>query len=98
MIFPRFSSNSFWNYRETCAVAGRKYSAAPLGLITVAALLPSEWSVWLIDRNIEKLPDGDLDWADMVMIGGMLPQQNDCAYHLFHPGKLPPKFLAKIHE
>ena len=77
MVFPRFSPNSFWNYRETCAAAGRRYSAAPLGLITVAALLPGEWSVRLVDRNIEELPDGDLDWADLVMIGGMLPQQAD---------------------
>jgi len=77
MVFPRFSPNSFWNYRETCAVAERKYSAAPLGLITVAALLPGDWPVRLVDRNIEELPEGDLDWADMVMIGGMLPQQAD---------------------
>jgi len=77
MVFPRFSPNSFWNYRETCAVAGKKYSAAPLGLITVAALLPGDWPVRLVDRNIEELPDGDLDWADLVMIGGMLPQQAD---------------------
>jgi len=77
MVFPRFSPNSFWNYRETCAVVGRRYSAAPLGLITVAALLPGEWSVRLVDRNIEELPDGDLDWADLVMIGGMLPQRAD---------------------
>ncbi len=77
MVFPRFNSNSFWNYWETCAAVGRKYSAAPLGLITVAALLPQEWDVRLVDRNIEELPDGDLDWADLVMIGGMMPQQAD---------------------
>jgi radical SAM superfamily enzyme YgiQ (UPF0313 family) len=77
MVFPRFNPNSFWNYRETCDVVGRKYSAAPLGLITVAALLPREWSVRLVDRNIEELNDDDLEWADMVMIGGMLPQQAD---------------------
>ena len=77
MVFPRFSPNSFWNYWETCAVAGRRYSATPLGLITVAALLPEEWSVRLVDRNIEELPDGDLEWADLVMIGSMLPQQAD---------------------
>ncbi|MCP4573700.1 MAG: B12-binding domain-containing radical SAM protein [bacterium] len=77
LVFPRFNSNSFWNYRETCEVAGRRYSAAPLGLITVAALLPAEWSLKLIDRNIEELPESDLDWADLVMIGGMLPQQAD---------------------
>jgi len=77
MVFPRFNSNSFWNYLETCEVMGRKYSAAPLGLITVAALLPENWTVRLVDRNIEELPEGDLDWADLVMIGGMLPQQAD---------------------
>jgi len=77
MVFPRFSPNSFWNYRETCAAAGRRYSAAPLGLITVAALLPAAWPVRLIDRNIEELPEADLVWADLVMIGGMLPQQAD---------------------
>ena len=77
MVFPRFSPNSFWNYRETCAVAGRRYSAAPLGLITVAALLPAAWPVRLIDRNIEELPEADLDWANLVMVGGMLPQQAD---------------------
>jgi radical SAM superfamily enzyme YgiQ (UPF0313 family) len=77
MVFPRFNSNSFWNYWETCDAMGRRYSAAPLGLITVAALLPDTWSVRLVDRNIEELPAGDIDWADMVMIGGMLPQQAD---------------------
>jgi radical SAM superfamily enzyme YgiQ (UPF0313 family) len=77
MVFPRFSSNSFWNYRETCAAAGKRYSAAPLGLITVAALLPEDWSVRLADRNIEELSDGDMGWADLIMIGGMLPQQAD---------------------
>jgi len=77
MVFPRFNSNSFWNYWETCAVMGRKYSAAPLGMITVAALLPEKWTVRLVDRNIEELPEGDIDWADMIMIGAMLPQQAD---------------------
>jgi radical SAM superfamily enzyme YgiQ (UPF0313 family) len=77
MVFPRFNSNSFWNYRETCDVMGRRYSAAPLGLITVAALLPETWAVRLVDRNIEEIFEDDLDWADLVMIGGMLPQQAD---------------------
>lgn len=77
MVFPRFNTKSFWNYRETCDVMGRKYSAAPLGLITVAALLPERWTVRLVDRNIEDLHAGDIDWADLVMIGCMLPQQAD---------------------
>jgi hypothetical protein len=77
LVQPRFHSHSFWNYHETCAAVGARYSAAPLGLITVAALLPPEWPLRLIDRNIEELADEDLDWADLVMLGSMLPQQYD---------------------
>lgn len=76
-VQPRFHRNAFWNYHETCAVAGARYSAAPLGLITVAALLPPDWPVRLVDRNVEELRDEDLDWADLVMVGGMMPQQQD---------------------
>ncbi len=77
MVHPRFSGNSFWNYRETCAVVGARYVATPLGLITVAALLPKEWSIRLVDRNAEALREDDLRWADMVMVGGMMSQQRD---------------------
>jgi radical SAM superfamily enzyme YgiQ (UPF0313 family) len=81
LVHPRFAGTSFWNYRETCALVGAKYSAAPLGLITVAALLPRGWDVRLVNRNTEELAEADLAWADVVMTGGMLPQRND-ALHL----------------
>lgn len=77
MVYPAFSPHSFWNYKATCEVVGAMYSAAPLGLITVAALLPSEWNIHLVNRNTEALTAEDLEWADMVMTGGMLPQQLD---------------------
>src|SRR3981189_2437375 len=72
MIYPQFIPNSFWNYTEACELVGAKYPAAPLGLITVAAMLPKLWDVRLVNRNTEPLTDADLDWADIVMIGGML--------------------------
>ncbi|MBB2159312.1 B12-binding domain-containing radical SAM protein [Gluconacetobacter sacchari] len=81
MVFPRFNASSFWNYQETCDLAGARYPAAPLGLITVAALLPKSWEVRLVNRNTEILSDADVAWADLVMTGGMLPQRND-ALHL----------------
>ena len=62
---------------DACEVWGAKCVAPPLGLITVAALLPPDWSVRLVDRNAKNLTDDDIDWADMVMTGGMLPQQID---------------------
>ena len=77
MIYPRFAGGTFWNFAATCEVFGARYPAAPLGLITVAALLPSSWSIRLVDRNTEELTDDDLAWADLVMTGGMFPQQYD---------------------
>ncbi|NVN38939.1 cobalamin-dependent protein, partial [Komagataeibacter swingsii] len=77
MIFPRFNANSFWNYKEACDLVGARYPAAPLGLITVAALLPENWEIRLVNRNTEQLDDADFAWADIVMTGGMLPQRND---------------------
>jgi radical SAM superfamily enzyme YgiQ (UPF0313 family) len=54
-----------------------KYPAPPLGQITLAALLPRYWSIKLVNRNTEELNSCDLDWADLVFTGGMLPQQSD---------------------
>ncbi len=80
MIYPRFNSSSFWNYSHTCELVGAKYPSPPLGLITVAAMLPTSWHVRLIDRNTTELLDSDFDGIDMVMTGGMLPQQADALY------------------
>jgi radical SAM superfamily enzyme YgiQ (UPF0313 family) len=80
MVYPKFIPNSFWNYTEACELVGAKYPAAPLGLITVAAMLPKHWDIRLVNRNTEALTDADLDWADLVMIGGMLNQQPDFLY------------------
>jgi len=77
LIAPCFSGQSFWNFRAACEVYGARFPAAPLGLITVAALLPSSWQCRLVNRNTENLLEADLDWADLVMTGGMLPQQPD---------------------
>ena len=74
-IYPEFRSNSFWNYRATCELVGAKYPAAPLGLITVAALLPESWEVRLVDANVEQLSEQDIAWADLVFTGGMIAQQ-----------------------
>jgi radical SAM superfamily enzyme YgiQ (UPF0313 family) len=75
IIHPKFSPYSFWNFVDVCKIVGAKYQAAPLGLMTVAALLPKEWEIKLIDTNVEPLLDEHFEWADIVCTGGMLPQQ-----------------------
>ena len=87
MVYPKFVPDSFWNYTEACELVGAKYPAAPLGLITVAAMLPKYWDIHLVNRNTEPLMDADLDWADLVMIGGMLNQQPDFLYLIDLHGK-----------
>lgn len=77
LVFPRFDGLSFWNLEAACEVAGRRCFGPPLGLITVAALLPPDWNVRLVDRNAQELRDDHLAWADLVMTGGMIPQQPD---------------------
>jgi radical SAM superfamily enzyme YgiQ (UPF0313 family) len=77
LIYPRFDTGTFWNYRATCEVVGRRCPAPPLGLITVAALLPPQWTIRLVDCNAGALTNDDLAWADLAMTGGMLSQQRD---------------------
>ena len=78
LIYPRFVHNTFWNYQTACELFGVRYPAAPLSLITVAAMLPQHWEFRLINRNTEELSDDDIRWADLVMTGGMINQQPDC--------------------
>ncbi|MCS0504890.1 B12-binding domain-containing radical SAM protein [Ancylobacter sp. GSK1Z-4-2] len=77
LVYPRFAGPSFWNFRETCSLVGARYPAPPLGLITVAAMLPDHWTLRLVDCNVEELSDRDLGWADLVLMSGMLPQQEN---------------------
>ncbi len=77
MVFPRFNPHSFWNLQAACDIRRARCPAPPLGLITLAALLPPAWNIRLVNRNAEELTESDLAWADLVMTGGMIPQQDD---------------------
>jgi len=68
---------SFWSLPESCSLTGTKTLAPPLGLITVAALLPSEWQLRLVDLNVREFSPVDWDWADVVLISGMLGQRTN---------------------
>jgi radical SAM superfamily enzyme YgiQ (UPF0313 family) len=87
LVHPEFSKNSSLNYREVCKIAGAKYPVPPLGLMTVAALLPGDWSFRLLDLNTTTLKEKYFEWADLVCTGGMLSQQ---------PGIL--SLIRKVHE
>lgn len=75
MVQPLFSSFSFWNYVASCELFDAKTPSPPLGLLTVAALLPQHWEFRLLDLNTRPFSNEDWAWADMICVGGMLPQQ-----------------------
>ncbi|MEK6814927.1 MAG: radical SAM protein [Nitrospirota bacterium] len=77
LIAPEFFAYSFWSVRETAEIMGARHTCPPLGLITIAALLPREWEVRLLDLNVQEMEDSLVDWADIVMTGGMITQQRN---------------------
>ena len=74
LISPR-TPDTFWSFKHAVRFVSRKASMAPLGLLTVAAMLPPEWQLKLVDLNVERLKDEDLRWADYVLLGAMLVQK-----------------------
>lgn len=65
---------TYWGFQHSIRIIGKPASLPPLGLITLAALLPGDWEVRLVDLNLDDLRDADLLWADAVLVGGMLIQ------------------------
>jgi radical SAM superfamily enzyme YgiQ (UPF0313 family) len=78
MINPSFLEE-VWSMKYLMKVYGRKSFAPPLALMTVAALLPKDWKIRLIDQNVNKITGSDLDWPDAVMFSGMNCQKDSLA-------------------
>lgn len=83
LIYPLFPK-SFWSFEKILELIDRQAMLPPLGLITVAAILPQEWEFRLADRNVADIPEADWDWAELVILSGMIVQKKD--------------FLAQIRE
>ncbi|GAB4467893.1 MAG: B12-binding domain-containing radical SAM protein [Elainellaceae cyanobacterium] len=69
--------NSFWSYQETLDLAGLRSTNPPLGLITVAAMLPPDWDLRFADRNVCPETEADWAWCDLVIISAMVIQKAD---------------------
>ncbi len=70
LVYPE-TPTTFWSFRNALKFISKKSSEPPLGLLTVAALLPAEWEKKLIDMNVSSLTDEHLRWADYVFLSGM---------------------------
>ena len=76
LIYPRFRE-SYWSFEKALELIKKRAMMPPLGLITVAAILPQDWDFRLRDHNIEPIADDDWAWADIVLFSGMLVQKAD---------------------
>jgi radical SAM superfamily enzyme YgiQ (UPF0313 family) len=74
LVYPEFP-DTFWSFTYALSFIGKKAAFPPLGLITVAALLPEQWTKRLVDTNVDRLTDKALLSADLVFIGGMAVQR-----------------------
>ena len=75
LLYPEFPKTTYWSLHNALPYIGKKASLPPLGLITIAALLPKEWNLKLIDLNIEKLKNKDIEWSDIVFTSTMIVQK-----------------------
>jgi radical SAM superfamily enzyme YgiQ (UPF0313 family) len=78
LVYPQFPE-TYWSFKHALSIEGKRAAQPPLGLMTIAALLPGSWGKRLIDTNVERLKDADLAWADVVLLSGMQVQQEHLA-------------------
>ncbi len=76
LLYPLFPE-SFWSFNKALELIGRKVSLPPLGMITVAAILPQTWEFRLVDRNVQFETEADWAWANLVIVSGMIVQKPD---------------------
>ena len=74
LLYPEFP-DTFWGFKHALKFIRKKASIPPLGLLTVAAMLPRPWEKRLADLNVRKLAEKDLRWADLVFISSMIVQR-----------------------
>ncbi len=71
LIYPEWP-DTYWSFKHALPIEGKRSAYPPLGLLTIAPLLPEHWKKRLVDINIRPLVDADLEWADLVLVSGMM--------------------------
>ena len=74
LISPK-TPDTFWSFKHVLPFVARQAAFPPLGLLTIAAMLPRDWQLKLVDLNVTKLSEGDLRRADYVFLSAMIVHQ-----------------------
>jgi len=75
LVYPEFP-DTFWSFKHALRFVRKQASSPPLGLLTVAAMLPADWNLRLVDTNVQALSDADIAWASCVFISAMGVQRS----------------------
>lgn len=92
LVYPEFP-DTFWSFKHALRFVHKRASSPPLGLVTIAAMLPATWQRRLIDLNVRPLKDSDLKWADMVLISAMVVQR-ESTHEVIHRCKAARKTIV----
>jgi len=76
LIYPEWP-DTYWSFKHALPFEGKRSPYPPLGLLTIAPLLPRHWKKRLVDTNVRPLTDADLAWADVALLSGMLVHKQD---------------------
>ncbi|MEW6141564.1 MAG: B12-binding domain-containing radical SAM protein [Chloroflexota bacterium] len=93
LVYPSYP-DTFWSFSHALKFVAKKASFPPLGLLTVAAMLPAKWAKKLVDMNVERLSDRDLRWADYVFISAMVVQKDSAKEVITRARELGVKVVA----
>ena len=74
LVYPEFP-DTYWSFRHALKFEGKRAPFPPLGLLTVSAMLPDAWERRLVDMNVRRLKDSDIEWADLVFCSAMIVQK-----------------------
>ncbi|NJP09160.1 MAG: B12-binding domain-containing radical SAM protein [Leptolyngbyaceae cyanobacterium RU_5_1] len=92
LLYPLFPK-SFWSFEKALELVDRKAMLPPLGLATVAAILPQDWEFKLVDRNVRGISEAEWEWAELVVLSAMIVQKEDFL-HLIREAKQHGKRVA----
>lgn len=74
LLYPQYP-DTFWSFKHALKFISKKALHPPLGLLTVAGMLPPSWEKRLVDMNVTTLTEKDLLWADYVFLSAMAVQK-----------------------
>ncbi len=93
LVYPQYP-DTFWSFKHALKFAAKKAAFPPLGLLTVAAMLPAEWEKRLVDMNVKRLTDADIRWADYVFISAMAVQRDSAGEVITRCRQLDARIVA----